>query len=321
MRQSFTNPTKRMTGLALAMALVASACSGSDTQGESSASTAEGVTAETDGPPSAIALSEALSEVFFSDPVVLINPGTEPFVQIRMDLSPGTSQLFTTQTQTFQQSVNGQRLSPASTQTIETNTSLDVTVDGDHFNVLATIESMNATSADNEDVTLLNSALAQSVGHMSTSFLDDRGLLGQTSAGNTTSNVTELLESIGNVANPFPVEAVGVGAIWETRQDLSAFGFDAEQIIQTTITDIDGDIITMSIEGRQEVPVGATITSDGDAITVQEWDVVIEGETVLDLGEIVPIESGSITRTAQVLEINGAIIAQELEIELAISGN
>ena len=109
--------------------------------------------------------------------------------------------------------------------------------------------------------------------------------------------------------------------MWETTQTLAVLDFDVEQVTRTTITNIDGDVITLTIEGTQNVPVGSSVTSNGDVITVQAWDVDIEGTTVLDLGEAIPVEATTTTQTSQVLDIDGSIIDQSLELELTSSSN
>ena len=325
----------RTAGIAVSIGLFASACSGVNSE-EISAEGTPSVVAETAttttiaNTPTALALTSAEGEGegedtasrVSSNSVVVIEAGAEPLVELRLEPELGARQLLVSQTQTFSQAINGRDLGGASTQTIESISSVDVGRDGDNFTIESIVESMLVAPDTNPEIAeLLNAALAESVGLTTNSVVDDRGVLVQSSADGTDLALDEALSSLSEVSNPLPAEAVGVGAVWETTQTLAVLGFDVEQVTRTTITNIDGDVITLTIEGTQNVPVGSSVTSNGDVITVHAWDVDIEGTTVLDLGEAIPVEATTTTQTSQVLDIDGSIIDQSLELELASSSN
>jgi hypothetical protein len=71
----------------------------------------------------------------------------------------------------------------------------------------------------------------------------------------------ELTSQIENLATPFPEEAVGVGAKWETRQALKTAGQYMFQKITTEVVSIDGPTVKLKFTTEQTVPAQAFTNS------------------------------------------------------------
>lgn len=266
---------------------------------------------------------EVTTDFVFDDPVVLIDPGAEPRTELRLRLRDGAATLNTTQTQTFTQAIDGDTLVDGVSQVIESVTNISVTAQDDVFQIQSIVSSMEAADGtDPSIVETLNAALQESVGLTTEAFINSRGLLGSSSVESGFENeaIGDLLDAAGMMSNPFPKEAVGIGAVWEVNQSFELSGFEIEQVVTMTVTDIDGDIVSLAFEADQSVPAGAIGGEPGQPITANQWESVATGAVILDLTAATPIESTTTTSSSQVLEINGSVLDQQIEISVFITG-
>jgi hypothetical protein len=97
-------------------------------------------------------------------------------------------------------------------------------------------------------------------------------------------------QSIGQMTAPFPEEAVGVGAKWDTLMRISQSGMNMTQVASNEIVALDADSVTLSIKIKQDAP-RQTITKDGQTATLESYTGGGTGETTLKLASIVPTKA------------------------------
>lgn len=92
----------------------------------------------------------------------------------------------------------------------------------------------------------------------------------------------------------FPETAIGIGAIWTMRQHVSG-GVSLDQVTTATLTERDGDLLTVALDVRQ-VPSTATWNLPNGAGMLKIDDYVMHGTgtVIIDLGMPLPV-GGSIT--------------------------
>lgn len=265
---------------------------------------------------------EASPDIALDDPVVLIDAGSEPRTELRFMLTAGTSELRMTQSQSISQTIDGLPLAEGEVQTINSVTSVTVTPNGDLFVVDSIIDSMAAApDTDPAQAAILDAALSGSIGLTTQSIIDNRGLVDTASADNVNSEaVGELLDATSQTSSPLPAEPVGVGAVWETTQNIVLFGLDVEQITTSTITAIEGNTVSLSTETVQNVEPGSVGDVQGQQLIVEFWESTSTGTVTLDLTEVSPVTSTASTVSRQGFEVGGALLEQDVTIEITITG-
>jgi len=106
-------------------------------------------------------------------------------------------------------------------------------------------------------------------------------------------SLMQTVAALRNVFTPFPDEAVGVGAQWRIDMVIPFPSFTMAQRIEYTLEEIDGDVVTLSMEVSQGAPGEQTIED-----TRGEWESEVaeisgggEGSVVIDLKRLAPVES------------------------------
>ena len=302
---------------------VAPASSTTTTEAPATTTTSSTTTTEAPATTTTSTTTTAAPEVAFTftDTVVLIDAGAEPRTELRFDLTDGLETLNSRQTQSITQSVGDEVINPGPLQVIDSVTTLNVMRDGDVFVIDSVIDSIAAVEGtDPTVIDAVNQALSASVGTATSAVINDRGLLGESSFDPSNDELLDdLLAAQGEVANPLPLEAVGVGAIWENTQTIGIFGIDVEQTTRTTLTAIDANIITLDVTVTQTVPEGSTIDAQGQQLEVLAWESTSIGESQIDLTKVAPIRTTSQTTSDQTLGTNGIEIDQLIEIGIELT--
>jgi len=133
-------------------------------------------------------------------------------------------------------------------------------------------------------------ALAESIGGWVE--MDDRGQLlsGALNAQTKRSDVpVRLLRMIVNSRETLtrvrlPEEKVGLGARWESRRQIKAYGFDLQQVDTYTLVDRVGDEVMLNVTVQQmALPQTIEFPEEEIAISVQAMSSQAEGQIILDL--------------------------------------
>ncbi len=136
-------------------------------------------------------------------------------------------------------------------------------------------------------------ALAQSVGGWVE--IDDRGQMldGALNEQTKRSNVpVRLLRMILNSRETLtrvrlPAEAVGLGARWESRRQIKAYGFDIQQVNTYTLVDRVGDEIMLNVTVQQlALPQSIEFPDEEILISVESMTSEANGQIILDLNAL-----------------------------------
>jgi len=122
--------------------------------------------------------------------------------------------------------------------------------------------------------------------------LDDRGnmLAGELNEQTKRSDVPiRLLRMIVNTRETLtrvvlPEEKIGLGARWETRHDIRAYGFKVQQVNTYTLVDHAGDELMLNVTVQQlAVPQTIEFPEEGIEISVETMMAQADGQIILDL--------------------------------------
>ena len=99
------------------------------------------------------------------------------------------------------------------------------------------------------------------------------------------------VSQLSSLAIPFPVEAVGVGAMWTADQLVHSGPLRLQQRTTYTVTGLDGDVVTISAELDQHLAPGSE--DQGPNGTIEQYRTTGHSETVVDLTGPLPVSHHS----------------------------
>lgn len=260
--------------------------------------------------------------------VLLLDSGAEPRAELRMVIAASCGEILTAeQNQSISQTIGGTPLPSGTAVGTIVETAVTVQLVGENYDIRSEIISaIAAPGTDPAIASAMNPELAATVGLTTSATLTDRGVQIPDSlrveGAESLGPLQQTVEALGQIQAPLPLEPVGVGAVWRTT---SIVDFEGVDLINTTtyrITEIDGTVLTMAIEGTQEVPTGSELVLEGLEVEVVEWTGSSTGESIIDLATISPIIS-TVTGTAtQSLDFGaaGGLLEQEILTDIPLSG-
>jgi hypothetical protein len=84
-----------------------------------------------------------------------------------------------------------------------------------------------------------------------------------------------------------PEEKVGLGARWETRQEIKAYGFNVQQVNTYTLVDRVGDELMLNVTVQQlAVPQTIEFPEEGIEISVESMTAQADGQIILKLNAL-----------------------------------
>jgi hypothetical protein len=161
--------------------------------------------------------------------------------------------------------------------------------------------------------------------------VDDRGemLAGEFNEQTKRSDVPiRLLRMIVNTRETLtrvrlPEEKVGLGARWESRREIKAYGFNVEQVNTYTLVDRAGDEIMLNVTVQQlALPQKLEFPEEGIEITVESMTAQANGQIILDLDALESDASANGTAEDRLIiktpkGIENVEITEEFEIQIA----
>lgn len=228
--------------------------------------------------------------------VRLIDKGQRPRAELRYDIPPGTT---TTSTTTFRVAtlatsgdtaalsvLPGLRIDIVSGPSETTDRGVKFPVD------VVKSEAIVPEDFDEDMAEFLRSgaAIVDQVGGWVE--VDDRGrrLAGEFNEQTKRSDVpVRLLRMVVNTRETLtrvllPVEKVGLGARWESRRDIKAYGFSVQQVNTYTLVDRAGDEIMLNVTVQQlALPQTLEFPEEGIEISVESMTAQADGQIILDL--------------------------------------
>jgi len=166
----------------------------------------------------------------------------------------------------------------------------------------------------------LHADLSQMVGMRSLGVISDTGetlesstVMPEGTPAELSAHMDNMDKALSGLAQPVPDEAVGVGAQWETLSRLPAGGME---LVQQTVSEIiawEGDQVTLRttvvqspIRMSMDVPEMPGVTA-----SIQRFESEGSGESVLNLGALIPVRAESAMTTDLLLEMNVGDMSQQ----------
>ena len=120
----------------------------------------------------------------------------------------------------------------------------------------------------------------------------------------------QMTSTIENLSNPFPEEAVGVGAKWEVRQAITSGGQTSFTKTEYELMAMDGNTVTLNTKMEQTAPpqsVSNPALPAGTEIALEKLSGTGTGTTKITLNSLVPtVEANSSINTSMVMSMGGA---------------
>ncbi len=241
------------------------------------------------------------------DNVVLVDAGAEPRSLLRRSFVPPDPEFMVQVVDTVtRQVVEGEVVLETGASTV-IEQRVTTAIEGENFAVAWEIIRAEAgPDVSPADAEQLNAALAPSVGLVETVVVTPRGLLVDRSFGGVAAaDLGTIGTSIDNagesgLTNPFPLEPVGIGARWQTRQVVVTL-VEAEMVSTYELVSFDGTVLELAVEVEQVVRAGANYQVPTGTATVADWDVAGSGTVTVDLRSSVFTSAIRLEGTQQIL--------------------
>jgi hypothetical protein len=120
-----------------------------------------------------------------------------------------------------------------------------------------------------------------------------------------------------------PEEKIGLGARWEARKEISAYGFKVQQVNTYTLVDRAGDEVMLNVTVQQmALPQTIEFPDEGIQISVETMVAQADGQIILDLDALESDASANgkgedriLVKTAE--GIDTIEVAEEFEVQIA----
>ena len=260
--------------------------------------------------------------------IVVLDAGAEPRIELRLQVAPTCSELVTfNQVQELTQIIdNTQVPGDGAVGTIIEMTTTS-TPNGDNFDVRSEITRAVADgTVPAELAAQINGAMLPMIGLTTFQTITNRAELvpgsSRVEGAEALGPTAGLLEGLNQAQAPFPEEAVGVGARWQTTSTLLLQGLSVTNVVETEVVSIDGAVIVLNTSGTQEIPPNSVMELQGISADVLVWDAPSTGEVTIDLARIIPVQSSIMTTAIQQLDFQGTtdgLLDQTIESLVTIS--
>ena len=265
------------------------------------------------------------------EPVALLEAGAEPRAPLRYMIKDGTTTTSTMDVSTAAMTTTttgGEAISKAPG--IRVVISSGPAVRLDNGNVRFDVGIVNAEAVlppgVAEDVAKdLNRSAARLKKLSGWLEVDDRGIVQDSSlehAEKDSQVPARMLMTVVNARTSFarvmlPAEPIGIGAQWETKKEITMFGFRLEQVDRFTLTEKVGDEIKLSVDIVQNAPKQTlTFEEEGVELALQSLSMSAQGEVVLNLNALEG-SARAMGQSAEVMTVKTVEGTEEIELNSA----
>lgn len=264
--------------------------------------------------------------------VVLVDAGAEPRQELRYDFSgftPQTMQMDMNMSMSMEGPATGtQQQTLPTMRMIMSIPTVEVTPEGnlrmafslDRYEVLPT------EGVAPEMMQALQASLA-SVGTMSGwNIIDNRGSFVDgditVSAGSSAAQMmTSIEDSMEQMVAPFPAEAVGLGARWQTSTEVTVNGLTLAQTAGFTLVSRSGDTVVLDVTIEQNAPpqdIADPSMPPGAVAHLDEMHTTGSGRMTLSLTNVVPNSTLSMATAMRMSVIQGGTTSPAMAMTTSI---
>lgn len=124
-------------------------------------------------------------------------------------------------------------------------------------------------------------------------------------------------QSMSQISSPFPDEAVGVGAKWDTITKVSANGIEIQQTASNRLVSLKGNKATLNIVLAQTAKP-QTFSANGITANLESYAADGTGETVFDLAGLIPSSATVGMKSALKMSAAGQKIGMKLSVDMTL---
>ncbi|MEM8642772.1 MAG: hypothetical protein AAGG51_28720 [Cyanobacteria bacterium P01_G01_bin.54] len=131
----------------------------------------------------------------------------------------------------------------------------------------------------------------------------------------------QLSDTLKQISNPFPAEAIGLGAQWRVPQTVAVNGLEFTQLSTYELVAVQGDRLTLQFESEQSGAGnlgGFPGVVEGFEPEIESLKSAGSGELTLDLGQLLPIALQMEATTDMTLIVNAPGRPEPLKINMTI---
>lgn len=237
----------------------------------------------------------------------VLDPGREPRSVVRLMPAEGVEQtvVLTTRSEVFQQVGTDPRQDFSTPEvTLPLSATVTQAIAGD---APSTIVDITLGTASTPDATL-GSALTEADGSGAGLTIGPNGAVSalRLQPAQETANIARsaieqaFYQAVYRMA-PFPEEEIGVGAVWESHQQVMSAGITIDQVGTTRLVERDGDRVTVEVRVEQ-TPQGASwVLPNGQGeLDIEQYTMAGEGTITVDSSQPLPVEGDLTVRGDQV---------------------
>lgn len=138
---------------------------------------------------------------------------------------------------------------------------------------------------------------------------------------NTSPQVKQMLDSMkqamAQASSPFPEEAVGIGAKWDTITKVSANGLEIQQTASSRLVSLKGNKATLNIVLAQTAKP-QTFTTNGITANLESYAADGNGETMFDLTSLIPTTATVGMKSEMKMSAAGQKIGMKLSVDMTL---
>lgn len=265
------------------------------------------------------------------EPVALLEAGAEPRAPLRYMIKDGTTTTSTMDVSTAAMTTTttgGEAISKAPGIRVVISSGPAVRLDNGNVRFDVGIVNADAVLPPGvaEDVAKdLNRSAARLKKLSGWLEVDDRGIVQESSlehAEKDSQVPARMLLTVVNARTSFarvmlPAEPIGIGAQWETKKEITMFGFKLEQVDRYTLTEKVGDEIKLSVDIVQNAPKQTlTFEEEGVELALQSLSMSAQGEIVLNLNALEG-SARAMGQSAEVMTVKTVEGTEEIELNSA----
>lgn len=265
------------------------------------------------------------------EPVALLEAGAEPRAPLRYMIKDGTTTTSTMDVSTAAMTTTttgGEAISKAPGIRVVISSGPAVRLDNGNVRFDVGIVNADAVLPPGvaEDVAKdLNRSAARLKKLSGWLEVDDRGIVQDSSlehAEKDSQVPARMLITVVNARTSFarvmlPAEPIGIGAQWETKKEITMFGFKLEQVDRFTLTEKVGDEIKLSVDIVQSAPKQTlTFEEEGVELALQSLSMSAQGEVVLNLNALEG-SARAMGQSAEVMTVKTVEGTEEIELNSA----
>jgi hypothetical protein len=263
--------------------------------------------------------------------VTVLDRGAAPLQELRYVIPRGhKARMDMTMTMSMAMEISGQAL-PVDLPPIKFGVDIavtDVAANGDvSFEIrFASLTVESAAGADPAMAQAIQAASAGVTSITGTTTVSNRGITRSAKLDVGDPSMRQMLDqmkgAIENLSMPFPVEAVGRGARWETRQTIRGVQ-TMFQKSEFDVVSIEGGVVSLKVKTEQTAPPQSVVNPmlpPGSEVRLEKLSGSGSGTIAIRLDSVVPTsQMDAISKTVMTMTINGQTQPVSTDTKLKVS--